>query len=385
MPKRKKYPKLPNGYGSIKYLGKGRRNPYAVHPPTQDFALSGSPITPKALCYTDAWIKGFTVLTAYKAGTYYPGMELELNLEDDSTDNLEALAQKLLADYNATRPVNKMKKEIEKTFAQVYDDYFDWKYNQDKSRDYSSASMRSTKAAYKNCFPLHDRTFSELRHPDLQKIIDDCKLKHASLELIVSLYRQMYTYAISYELVDKDYSTAVKINIADDDEHGIPFTDDELKTLWNNQVNPIVELILIMCYSGFRIKAYRSLETNLCDLYFKGGVKTRTSKNRIVPIHSAIQKLVKRRISVDGCLLNVKEGAFRIQMYSTLEELKLPRHTPHDCRHTFSRLCEKFEVNENDRKRMLGHSFGNDITNSVYGHRSLGELRTEIEKIKICY
>lgn len=34
-----------------------------------------------------------------------------------------------------------------------------------------------------------------------------------------------------------------------------------------------------------------------------------------------------------------------------------------------------------DRKRMLGHSFGNDITNAVYGHRTLEELRTEIEKI----
>ena len=40
-------------------------------------------------------------------------------------------------------------------------------------------------------------------------------------------------------------------------------------------------------------------------------------------------------------------------------------------------------MNENDRKRMLGHSFGADITNSVYGHRTIDELRYEIEKIKI--
>ena len=29
---------------------------------------------------------------------------------------------------------------------------------------------------------------------------------------------------------------------------------------------------------------------------------------------------------------------------------------------------------------MLGHSFGNDITNGVYGHQTLEELRMEIEK-----
>ena len=32
---------------------------------------------------------------------------------------------------------------------------------------------------------------------------------------------------------------------------------------------------------------------------------------------------------------------------------------------------------------MLGHSFGNDITNGVYGHRTLEELRAESEKIKV--
>ena len=30
---------------------------------------------------------------------------------------------------------------------------------------------------------------------------------------------------------------------------------------------------------------------------------------------------------------------------------------------------------------MMGHSFGDDITNGVYGHRTVEELRSEIEKI----
>ena len=74
---------------------------------------------------------------------------------------------------------------------------------------------------------------------------------------------------------------------------------------------------------------------------------------------------------------------FRRDMKSTLRKLGLPERTPHSCRHTFSRLCESYGVREADRKRMLGHSFGNDITNGVYGHRTLEELRTEIEKIKV--
>ena len=38
---------------------------------------------------------------------------------------------------------------------------------------------------------------------------------------------------------------------------------------------------------------------------------------------------------------------------------------------------------EADRKRLLGHSFGNDLTNRVYGHRSIKELKQEIEKIQL--
>ena len=58
-------------------------------------------------------------------------------------------------------------------------------------------------------------------------------------------------------------------------------------------------------------------------------------------------------------------------------------HTPHDARHTFSMLCDKYEVTENDKKTMLRHSFS-DVTNKIYRHRGLEELRSQIEKIKVC-
>ena len=74
---------------------------------------------------------------------------------------------------------------------------------------------------------------------------------------------------------------------------------------------------------------------------------------------------------------------FRRDMKTALWKLGLPERTSHSCCHTFSRLCESYGVREADRKRMLGHSFGNDITNDVYGHRTLEELRSEIEKIKV--
>ena len=383
MAKRKKYPKLPNGYGSIRYLGAGRRNPYAVHPPTKEFDLNGVPQTPKALCYVDDWMKGFAVLTAYKAGTYTPGMENTLNLDKANVGN-NNLVQRILADYNQMTRAEVAQPKDQKTFAEVYEEFYDWKFEQDKSKVLSNSARNSSRSAFKHCAVLHDRIFSTLRHDDLQQVVDNCPRKHATLELIVSLYHQMYKYAEIHELCDKDYSAHVQIKIPEDDEHGVPFSESDLAKLWKDKDNPIAEMLLIMCYSGFRISAYQDMHVNLKEWYFQGGVKTSASKGRIVPIHSGIKSLVVTRLKRDGGLLTCTSGTFRKNLRLYLAAIGIEDHTPHDCRHTFSALCEKYHVEENDRKRMLGHKF-NDITNSVYGHRSVEDLRNEIEKIKICY
>ena len=356
MAKHRKRMKLPNNFGSIKYLGSGRRRPYGVYPPVTEWSVHG-PVSPKALAYTETWEEGYELLTTYnmeKAGK----IKVNHGVFIDRTP----------------------------TFSEVYERFFQEKfYNSPKKL--SSATMNSTKAAFKNCAAIHNTPLGQLRYEDLQDVLNKCPLKHSSLELIVSLLHQMYKYAMKYEIVEKDYSAFLYIPKEDDDEAGEPFSDENLKIMWQNQHDPVVEMLLIMCYSGFRVKAYTDMEVNLTDGYFKGGVKTKTSKARTVPIHSAIYALVKKRYDGSKNLLLSTTGNFRNKMYETLERLGIEKHTPHDCRHTFSMLCERYGVNENDRKRMMGHSFGSDITNAKYGHRNLEELRTEIEKIQIpiCY
>lgn len=357
MARRKKRMKLPNGFGSIKYLGSNRRNPYAVYPPVTEWTATG-PVTPPALGYKPTWEEAYELLTVYN-------MQKQGKIKTNTGVFIDRTP----------------------TFAEIYEEFYREKFERDKSKKYSDSARKSTRAAFGNCSALHDKKIGELKYDDLQKVIDDCPLKHASLELMVSLMHQMYRYAIKHEIVEKDVSMYVYIPKADDDESGEPFTDAELKLLWENKEDPVVQMLLIMCYSGYRITAYETIKINLEDGYFKGGVKTRAGKERIVPIHSGIKNLVSAR-KLDN-ILGCSAKDFRNTMYSKLGELGIAntasgkKHTPHDCRHTFSYLCEKYGVNENDRKRMMGHAFQNDITNSVYGHRTVTELREQIEKIKL--
>ncbi len=386
---KKKHPKLPNGFGSIKKLsGRNRRNPYGVYPPVTEFDADGRPKSVPALAYVDDWYYGFSILIAYHAGAYVPGVYPPKPATSMNAATTDQAVQAMLRDYAHLRSaLTGQKAANNPTFAEVYEGFFANKFkNPYAKRQYSDSLKNQAIAAYKNSSALHDKIFKDLRKKDLQDVIDQCPLKHASLETIVSLFHAMYSYADEQGLVEKDYSAKVKINIKDDDEKGVPFTEEELGILWKNKDDPVVEMLLIMCYSGHRISEYNRLQIDLENQSFFGGIKTKAGQDRIVPIHPAILPLVSHRLELYGKLLPCSPDKFRKDMmYPKLEELHISYHTPHDCRHTFSWLCENAEVKDADRKRMLGHSFGNDITNAVYGHRTLEELRVEICKLKVCF
>ena len=353
MPKHKRHMRLPSGYGSVLYLGKGRRRPYAVYPPATQRNEEGFPIRPKALGYCETYEEGRELLAMYHKGIDLPDVQIV--------------------------------KKSGPTFAEVYERFYKDKYN-NAAKQYSQSSKAASSKAFKNASVLHDREFASIKYPELQSVLDNCPLSYASIELIKTLIKQMYRYAEKYELIDRDESRHLEIRIPDDDEHGIPFSDDDINRIWSDalQNRPETALrLLVMIYSGFRISAYNSLTVRLGpDWYFQGGVKTKSSKNRIVPIHSGIQKIVEDLMKRDNALGITSNMNKQMQTY--LPSIGITEHhTPHDCRHTFSALCEKYEVPENDRKRLLGHSFGADITNGIYGHRTIEDLRASIEKIQI--
>ena len=100
---KKRFPKLPNGYGQIRYLGKGRRNPYGVYPPAVEEYDNGKKKTPPAICYVSDRMVGLAVLTMYKGGTYKPGDEIliEQQMRSAPPDALQLFGG-LIADYNKT-------------------------------------------------------------------------------------------------------------------------------------------------------------------------------------------------------------------------------------------------------------------------------------------
>lgn len=345
----------PNGYGTVVKLSGNRRKPFEVRVNTR----------------ISEW--------------GYPVYDV-LNRFESRTD-----ANIALAEYNRT-PFDINKRDI--TFNEVYTMWYDWKYVNNKKK-YSASSIACTKGAYRKCEPLHNIKFKNIRTIDMQQILDDHTLSHAYMEHIVNLLHQVYKYALEYDIVEKDYSSFIKITKEEDDEPGIPFSKTEIRTLWENvDTVPYCDTVLILIYTGWRISEFLGMKTDNISLQewtMKGGIKTAAGKNRIVPIHTGIRNLVQARYSPHSDTFIYQEDnykpvtttAYYKAFYEVMKNCGInEKHTPHDCRHTFTSLLDSAGANDVCIDRLVGH-VSKTLTKKTYTHKDIDELRQAIELIKI--
>lgn len=368
--------RLRKGFGTVRKLTGNRRNKYAVHPPKVDG------VRPKAICYTDDYYIGVCCLNAWHNGKYYPGMEMDL--KERKLDEVIGIGSS--------------------TFQAVYKLFWEHRFGESAPKELKKSSQAATRSAWLKMEPFWNRNMDEVTVMELQAVVNETAKRYSKTTVtrLIGLVKGLYRFAVPRDLCRKDVGMYVETPKVKEEEHHDSFTDEEIGKMWEAasragaddaddkpsvDVAVTVQMILTMIYSGYRIAAWRphgeysGMKVDLDKEIFVGGVKTDAGKNRIVPIHPAILPLVK---GMDGAFLCGKsESQFRRDMKYVLEEIGVRPLTPHSCRHTFHRLLERAGVNEADRKRLMGHSLKGDITNGVYGHRGVEELRTEIEKIEV--
>ena len=172
-----------------------------------------------------------------------------------------------------------------------------------------------------------------------------------------------------------------------------PFSDLDLKKIEKAAEDGILyaDLILILCYTGWRINEFLSLTRFSYDKEQKtltGGLKTDSGKNRVVPVSPKIEPYLKKWLDkggetivcreVNGRLVKVTDSFFRNEWYyPTLDKLELPRLTPHATRHTFASLLHKKGADKWDIQRLMGHS-SLEVTNKVYTHVDIEQLQNAV-------
>lgn len=355
--------KLPNGYGTI-------------------YKMSGKRSKPYRAMKTDKWIidpvTGKSKQIRSTIG-YYQSRE----------DAMIALAN-----YNEN-PYDIKADSI--TFSEVYEK---WSENYFPTLS-NPSSVRTVTAAYAYCNDLYDMRMKDIKVSHLEGTILNAQVGDSTKSRIKSLFNMMYKYAVAHDIVEKDYASVMFANgnpiKRSRTKEVIPFSQEEIFLLWDNLDNiAFADMILIGIYSGWRPQELAILKVADIDLEagtMLGGLKTDAGKNRIVPIHPLIKPLIENRIQEatdmqSEFLFNDANGQqgthmtydkYRKRFEKVMKYLKLT-HRPHETRHTFITKAKACNVDEYILKLIVGHTI-DDITEKVYTHRTIDQLRAEMEKI----
>lgn len=371
--------RLPNGFGSITEIkGKNLRNPFWVRVCVGKTEFNRPILKPlKPQAYFLTYNEAYQALVDYNRNPY--------DIENDLL--VEQLYKKWSDSY-----LNKCDESYVRTVTSA------WAYCS------SIYQMRAKDVRARHIKGVMDEGYRiETRGKKKgEKVFPSASTKAR----IKSLFNLMFDYALEYEIVTMNYARTFDVSddiIKEKEEskkNHIPFSEDELETLWDN-VGKVkyVDWILIQCYMGWRPQELATLqlsEVNLTDWYMQAGMKTESGKQRIVPIHTQIRDLVKQNYDIavslgSPYLFNDKgqlNGSYKLtydkyahRFKKAIEQLNLnPEHRPHDPRNTFITRAKKAGVDEYALKEMAGHKIL-DITESVYTLRDLEWLRSDIEKI----
>lgn len=351
--------KLPNGYGSVYKIPGKRRRPW---------------VAKKTLGWKVDEEKHKNI-QIQKAIGYYATRQ-------------EALTA--LAHYNEN-PYDLDRDTI--TFSEVYR-----KWSEEHFKTIVPSAQRTLVSAYNYCTELHHMRMKAIRTIHLEETIAHADVGSATKGRMKSLFNLMYKYALKHDIVEKDYAALCNtVKRGKAAVPHIPFTQEEISLLWESVTFPFVDMVLIGIYSGWRpqeLAVLKTADVDLSNKTYRGGLKTEAGQNRIVPIHPLVFDLVQNAytyaLSIHSDHLfndpNSQTGPhltydkYRGRWKKIMNRFHLD-HRPHDTRHTFVTKAKKAHMDEYLLKIIIGHSI-QDITESVYTHRTLEDLREAIRLIQ---
>ena len=340
--------KLPNGYGTIAYK-KGRRNPYEAYAPAVQVKGGG---------YKKTFIGSFP-----KRSLALQALE-DLHRSGCGVDRLHV------------------------TLEQIYTEWSEGAY-----KNITKSTINGYKAAWKVFEPLYRTKVKDLRSGHFQRVIDTMAgdgYSRSAMAKAKVLAGLLETYAVQNDIIDKNYAEFIKLPKAEENEKEI-FSDLQLRKIEQAAAEGVgvADLILIMCYTGWRIGEFCDLTPFSYDPdkgTLTGGNKTEAGKNRVVYLSEKIKPYVDKYVSAGMERLfghNVKQ--LRAEFYETLELLDIypkdaEKFTPHVTRHTCNSLLNRAGVDVKTRMLMLGHS--DEKTNiKVYTHADEEQLRAAVNSI----
>lgn len=271
------------------------------------------------------------------------------------------------------------------TFGEVYDQWI-----KRKAMTISESALNTHKMAYQRFGNLANMPMKDIKKVHLQNWLDGINLKPASKGKMRSTVSQLFEYAVAYDIVQKNYAKGLEIT-EKVEKTGSIFTEEEIKVLWENRDDQMVQYVLILIYTGLRIGELLAMKGDTIYLdkgYMVGGSKTEAGKDRVIPLHNKIIPLIEQNLQNNYLVYSKRSGAFtyngiRPRFEKLMAKLGM-NHKIHDTRKTAVSIMHSAGIPMETVRMIVGHS-AKGITESVYLYKEPQELVDTINMIEIPY
>lgn len=238
-------------------------------------------------------------------------------------------------------------------------------------------------------YKIGEMYISEITLQDLQEFVDDIKASSSTLALVKIVLNGIFEYAVKNDFIQKNPVKYIELGKVKRVFEKKEFTLEEIDILWNNLQFEFTDTVLILIYTGMRVKEMLTLKIEDINLekrtisILEGKTKSST---RIIPIHPKIFPLITRKMHNQEYLVSRDNKPIDYNTYiyafkKLLKSLKIQRHTPHECRHTTATLLSNAGANPVSIAKIMGHTDYNKITAKVYTHKNETELEKAINTL----
>ena len=326
--------KNPNGYGSVVKLSGNRRRPYQVRK-TVGWNEKGHPIY-KTVGYCKTRKEGNILLAEYNKQPW----------------NLDMAAM---------------------TLGELFES---WK--EKKMPLLSDSRGKGLASAWKRIDRYKDIKYKDIRFLHMQDSLDMAPTPSIK-RLVVDLWKHLDKYAFELDIIGKRYSDTLRTVPVESKERS-PFSPDEIRALFDIG-DDMASLALAYIYTGMRAKELLDMDMskiNFEEGYLISGSKTAAGKNRIIPIHPAIEDIIKTY---------AERGYVSEYAYNTLSRKWSAwcdkhgfDHVIHECRHTTETELDRADANRKCIDMILGHK-SSGTGQRIYNHKTIEELKDTIRLI----
>ena len=267
------------------------------------------------------------------------------------------------------------------TLQQVYDMWLP-----SHAKSVSSNTLNNYGSAFAHLATIHDVAMNDISYLQLQSIIDhmlSTGLSYSSCKKVRTLISQLFDYAIINGWCPTNYAKFLNLGHNRPVRPHKPFTTQAINRLWRLE-SPLHDIPLILLYTGMRASELINLKAR--DINRKQRTIRITSAKtksgiRTIPIHDRIWPILERRLNTVYIIQECRTYSSLSREFDKAMHAINSKHTTHDCRHTFATRLDNEGANYNAKRLLLGHASSN-VTDGIYTHKSLGQLRKAIKLLK---